>query len=229
MTEGTDDETKGIEQTQEGEAKSTQEQKEPTAGRTYTEEDFQRAVSKGLESIQRQLDLRNAETRKAESQLKSKEADLKAAQEDLAELKDLKLDDPEFRETYTSKKAIRDAQREVDRAKAELEDQRYETEMQQWKVRMDAKAIELAKETGIDINEFVGCHTEEEMEVKALRWEKANKPATKEEVKPPKFDSGAGSGGGGVPSLAELAKMSTKELKAKMDKIDQAHREGRLR
>jgi len=208
MTQGTDTKVEGAEP----QAEPIQSQEKPT-GKTYTEEDFQRAVSKGLESIQRQLDLRNAETRKAESQLKSKEADLKAAQEDLAELKDLKLDDPEFRETYTSKKAIRDAQREVDRAKAELEDQRYEAEMQQWKVRMDAKAIELAKETGIDINEFVGCHTEEELEVKALRWEKANKPAKKEEVKPPKFDTGISSGATitAHPSIGQLEKMTPKE------------------
>ena len=207
-TQGTDTKVEGAEP----QAEPTQSQEKPT-GKTYTEEDFQRAVSKGLESIQRQLDLRNAETRKAESQLKSKEADLKAAQEDLAELKDLKLDDPEFRETYTSKKAIRDAQREVDRAKAELEDQRYEAEMQQWKVRMDAKAIELAKETGIDINEFVGCHTEEELEVKALRWEKANKPAKKEEVKPPKFDTGISSGATitAHPSIEQLEKMTPNE------------------
>jgi len=208
MTQGTDTKVEGAEP----QAEPIQSQEKPT-GKTYTEEDFQRAVSKGLESIQRQLDLRNAETRKAESQLKSKEADLKAAQEDLAELKDLKLDDPEFRETYTSKKAIRDAQREVDRAKAELEDQRYEAEMQQWKVRMDAKAIELAKETGIDINEFVGCHTEEELEVKALRWEKANKPAKKEEVKPPKFDTGISSGATitAHPSIEQLEKMTPNE------------------
>ena len=211
MTQGTTIEIEGAEQA-EKQAEPIQSQEKPT-GKTYTEEDFQRAVSKGLESIQRQLDLRNAETRKAESQLKSKEADLKAAQEDLAELKDLKLDDPEFRETYTSKKAIRDAQREVDRAKAELEDQRYEAEMQQWKVRMDAKAIELVKETGIDINEFVGCHTEEEMEVKALRWEKANKPAKKEEVKPPKFDTGISSGATitAHPSIEQLEKMTPNE------------------
>jgi len=208
MTQGTDTKVEGAEP----QAEPIQSQEKPT-GKTYTEEDFQRAVSKGLESIQRQLDLRNAETRKAESQLKSKEADLKAAQEDLAELKDLKLDDPEFRETYTSKKAIRDAQREVDRAKAELEDQRYEAEMQQWKVRMDAKAIELVKETGIDINEFVGCHTEEELEVKALRWEKANKPAKKEEVKPPKFDTGISSGATitAHPSIEQLEKMTPNE------------------
>jgi len=207
-TQGTNTKVEGAEP----QAEPIQSQEKPT-GKTYTEEDFQRAVSKGLESIQRQLDLRNAETRKAESQLKSKEADLKAAQEDLAELKDLKLDDPEFRETYTSKKAIRDAQREVDRAKAELEDQRYEAEMQQWKVRMDAKAIELAKETGIDINEFVGCHTEEELEVKALRWEKANKPAKKEEVKPPKFDTGISSGATitAHPSIEQLEKMTPNE------------------
>ena len=212
MTQGTTIEIEGAKQA-EKQAEPIQSQEKPTAGKTYTEEDFQRAVSKGLESIQRQLDLRNAETRKAESQLKSKEADLKAAQEDLAELKDLKLDDPEFRETYTSKKAIRDAQREVDRAKAELEDQRYEAEMQQWKVRMDAKAIELAKETGIDINEFVGCHTEEELEVKALRWEKANKPAKKEEVKPPKFDTGISSGATitAHPSIEQLEKMTPKK------------------
>ena len=211
MTQGTTIEIEGAEQA-EKQAEPTQLQKKPT-GKTYTEEDFQRAVSKGLESIQRQLDLRNAETRKAESQLKSKEADLKAAQEDLAELKDLKLDDPEFRETYTSKKAIRDAQREVDRAKAELEDQRYEAEIQQWNVRMDAKAIELVKETGIDINEFVGCHTEEELEVKALRWEKANKPAKKEEVKPPKFDTGISSGATitAHPSIEQLEKMTPNE------------------
>jgi len=208
MTQGTDTKVEGAEP----QAEPIQSQEKPT-GKTYTEEDFQRAVSKGLESIQRQLDLRNAETRKAESQLKLKEADLKAAQEDLAELKDLKLDDPEFRETYTSKKAIRDAQREVDEAKIELEDQRYEVEMQQWKAGMDAKAIELVKETGIDINEFVGCHTEEELEVKALRWEKANKPAKKEEVKPPKFDTGISSGATitAHPSIEQLEKMTPNE------------------
>ena len=205
MTQGTEAKVEGVEQAKK-QAEPIQLEKEPTGAKTYTEEDFQRAVSKGLESIQRQLDLRNAEAKKAESQVKSKEADLKALQEDLTELQKLKLDDPELMETYTSRKAIRDAQREVDKAKAELEDQRYEAEMQQWKARMDARAIELVKETGIDINEFVGCHTEEEMEVKALRWEKARKVSAKEEEKPPKFDSGMRSGGGGAKSDEERLK-----------------------
>jgi len=210
VTERTDTKVEGVEQAG-GQAEPIQLEEKPTTWKT--EEDFQRAVSKGLESIQKQLDLRNAEVRKADSQLKSKEADLKALQEDLAELQKLKLDDPELMETYTSRKAIRDAQREVDRARAELEDQRYEAEMAMWRQRMDARAIELAKETGIDINEFVGCHTEEEMEVKALRWEKAHKLPVKEEVKPLKFDTGISSGATVPthPSIEQLEKMTPKE------------------
>ena len=212
MTQGTEAKVEGVEQAKK-QAEPIQLEKEPTGAKTYTEEDFQRAVSKGLESIQRQLDLRNAEAKKAESQVKSKEADLKALQEDLTELQKLKLDDPELMETYTSRKAIRDAQREVDKAKAELEDQRYEAEMQQWKARMDARAIELVKETGIDINEFVGCQTEEEIEAKALRWEKTHKSSAKEEEKPPKFDTGISSGATitAHPSIEQLDKMTPKE------------------
>ena len=212
MTQGTDTKVEGVERA-EKQAEPVQQEEKPTGAKTYTEEDFQRAVSKGLSSIQKQLDLRDAETRKAESQLKSKEADLKAFQEDLAELQKLKLDDPELMETYTSRKAIRDAQREVDRARAELEDQRYEAEMAMWRQRMDAKAIELVKETGIDINEFVGCQTEEEIEAKALRWEKTHKSSAKEEEKPPKFDTGVSSGATitAHPSIEQLEKMTPKE------------------
>ena len=204
MTQGTGTKVEGVEQA-EKQVEPIQRKEEPT-GKTYTEADFQKAVSKGLESMTRQLSLQEAEAKKATSQLKSKESDLKALQEDLTELEKLKLDDPEFRETYTSKKAIRDAQRAVDRATAELEDQRYETEKQAWAIRMAQKANELVRETGIEVKELETCMTEEEMEVKALRFEKANKGSAKETEGKPHFDSGAGSGAG-----LDLDKMSPDE------------------
>ena len=184
--------------------KGAEEQPKPTLLEekpTRTEKEFQRAVSKGLESIQQQLDLHKAEADKAKAELKSKELDLKAFQEDLAELEKLHLDDPEVREAYVSKKALREAQRAVDKAKADVEGQRYDIEKIRWQMDMDKRANELVAETGIDINQFVGCVTKEEMEVKALRFKLENPPIEKEE----KFISGGGVGGGGK-GMPELAK-----------------------
>jgi len=196
--QGTDTKIEEIEQAEE-QAESIQSQEKPTV--KYTEEDFQRAVSKGLANIQKQLDLQRTEAQKAASQLKVKEADLKTLQEDLAELENLKLDDPDFRETYTSQKTIREAQRKVDVKMAELEAMRDEINTQQWRTRMDKKGAELVKETGIDIDEFVGCQTEEEMEIKALRFLVSKK--TEEPKKPEKTRFVNLGDGGGIIEKSE--------------------------
>jgi len=176
------DEQQGATPKIEGAEKPTLLEAKPTV-KTYTEKDFGKAVSKGLESMQRQLDLQKAEADKAKAELKSKEFILKSREEDLAELEKLKFDeDPEVKDAYISKKAIREAQRKVDEAKAKVEDQQYEFEKAKWDYMMEKKAKELVADTGIDINEFVGCKTEGEMEVKALRFKLENLPVeTKEE------------------------------------------------
>jgi len=189
VTEGETTKVEGATPTQiEGEL-PTKPKEKPT--QTYKDEaDFQKAVSKGLESITRQLDLQKLEAQKAQAELKSKEADLQAALGDLAELEKLNLEDPEVRDAYTSKKAFRERERAVAKAEAAIEAQRLKVELSAWKARMDTKALELSKETGIDINDFVGSQTEEEMEVRALRF-KLNKAK-----EPPKFVTpGRGVGG----------------------------------
>lgn len=199
--QGTNPETKGTEPTPEG-ATPTEPEGTPTV-KTYTEEDFQRAVSKGLENTQKQLDLQRAEAKKAMAEAEQ----FKAEQESLnAELQDLRSeydqlsekqfdDDPEARQAFLSRRAIADEKRKVAKAMAEAEHKLYDAEKLAWSVRMAQKANELHRETGIDTKELEDCQTEEEMEVKALRFQ-IGKPKEGPKDKTPKFAGGGGSGEG---------------------------------
>jgi len=201
MTEGTTDETKGIEQTQEGEAKSTQEQKQPTAGRTYTEADFQKAVSKGLESTTRQLSLQQAEAKAAKAEAEQYKSNIEAIEAEMQELQrqhdDLVskqfADDPEARQAYIDRRAIADERRKLAKEKAEVEKKLYEGEKKAWAGAMALKSIELKSRYQVPQEVLDTCITEEQMEIVAKAF-----PEVKE-VKPvetPKFDSGVGGGGG---------------------------------
>ena len=89
--EGTKPKVEGIEPPSQEGAIPTLPKVEPTP-KTYKDEaDFQRAVTKGLESTTKQLDLQKAETGKAEAALKLKELDVKSLQEDITELEKLIL------------------------------------------------------------------------------------------------------------------------------------------
>jgi len=182
-----------VEEVKPEEVKPTPPEVEPTV-KTRTDAEFQKAldvaVGKGLSTVQSQLSLSKTEATKAQASLKASQADYQALQEEIAELEKLNLEDTDVRAAYTDKKAARESLRDIARKTAELEDKRYESELKEWQVGMDNKAQELVAESGININEFVGCKTQEEMEVKALRYLKDN---PKKEEEPPKFDTGLSS------------------------------------
>jgi len=199
-TQGTNPETEGV-------VEPTQLKEEPTE-KVYNEKDYQKAVSKGLESITRQLDLRKTETDSA----KAEAGQFKAEQEVLnSEIQDLKseietltqaIEDPDVKTGILSKRALAESKREVAKLEAEARNKLYEAEKLAWSARMAQKASGLVTETGIDVKELEDCHTEEEMEVKALRFLMANPKNESDEEKPPKF---AGGGSGGGTNLNELS------------------------
>jgi len=208
-------ETQGTETKVEG-AEPIQPEVQPT-GKTYTEEDFQRAVSKGLESIQKQLDLRVAEAKRFKAEAEQYKGEQESLSEDIKSLQQeidsitQAIEDPEVKSGILSKKALNEEKRNLAKLKAEAEKKLYDAEMLAWSARMAQKAQALHKETGIDVSELEDCHSEEEMEVKALRYSinKAKEEKTpKEEEKSPKFASPGGGGGGG----RNLDEMSAREL-----------------
>lgn len=211
--------TEEAEPTPTEEAKPTETEAKPTV-RMYSQKELDTAVGKGSESINRQLSVSKAEVKKAEAkvgQSKAEQESLKAEiQEANAELDKLAqgIEDPMEREKLLSRIAIAKEKQKIASDKAKLASQQYEIETKDWQARMEAKAAELVRETGIDINEFVGCNTEADMEVKALRFQMNKKPEPeKEEGKPPKFASGVSSGAGlpARPTVEQLEKMTPEQ------------------
>jgi len=203
VLQGTTNEVEGTEQAEE-QAESTQTEKKPT-GKTYTEEDFQRAVSKGLESTQTQLDLRKAEAEKYKAEAAKLELSQKHSQSYIDSLKkemeklSSSVDDEELRKAYTSSIASIEREMKIAEREAEVEKKLYDAEMLAWSARMAQKAQELARDYGMDIKDFEDCNTEEEMIDKAKdhKIEQLTKKPEEEPEKPSKF-AGAGGGGGGA-------------------------------
>ena len=186
------------------EVKAPSEEEKPTL-RTYTEEEFGKAQS----SWDRQIALSKAEAKKVSSELeqfkaeqKHSEAYIQSLKEEMARLADAS-EDPDVKKSYISRMASLEREMKIKQKEAEAERKLYEAEMIAWSARMAQRATALTKETGIDVKELEDCKTEEEMEVKALRFQ-LGKP--KQEEKPPKFAS-PGSGGGGV----DFSKLSADE------------------
>ena len=180
---------------------------EPTLEKLYTQKEQDAAVGKGVSSIQSQLTLSKAEAAEAKANLETLQADLQSLQGEHDDLvKQQFAEDPEAREAYKDKKAIAGAQRQLAKDTAEAQHKLYEAEKLVWAANMAKKANDLVQETGIDIKELEPCLTEEEMEVKALRYQASQ---VKEKPKPPsKPDSGINSGVGvDVDSLSAREKI----------------------
>ena len=176
--------------------------------RTYTEADFQKAVSKGLESTTRQLSLQQAEAKAAKAEAEQYKSNIEAIEAEMQELQrqhdDLVskqfADDPEARQAYIDRRAIADERRKLAKEKAEVEKKLYEGEKKAWAGAMALKSIELKSRYQVPQEVLDTCITEEQMEIVAKAF-----PEVKE-VKPvetPKFDSGVGGGGGGTKSEEE--------------------------
>ena len=221
------------EPTQEKEgAKQTEPKEKPTVGKTYTEENFRheldKALGKGLESINRQLSERDkaltAKNTELEEFKKTSSRQLEDLQADLEDMKNehqqaLKaVDDPDIKSTYTDRATLRKREREAARREKDAEDKLYKAEMLVYQQGLEAKAKILHGETGIPVKELDECKTEDEMEVKALRYRLVHPDGkkaeeTEKEEEPPKFDSSLSSGGTDLSSLSARELLLRGELK----------------
>ena len=177
-------------------------EQEPTLEKVYKEEEFRKAQA----AWDKQITLAKSESEKAKAEAEQFKAELEYHKAEIAELRGIvdKLDDPDEKAKIFSR--LEDAKRKAEVAKEKAEAARMfeEAEKLAWSVRMAQKATELSREYGIDIKDLEECMTEEEMEVKALKYQLGK---SKEPEKPPKFASG-GSDGGGV----NLNDLSPREL-----------------
>jgi len=194
---------------------------EPTVEKTYTQSEHDKALGKGLESMNKQLSLRDKALAAATTELEELRATSTAKLEDLqGTLEDAQdehrqalkaMDDPDIKASYTDRTAMRKREREADRREKTAEDKLHKAETLVYKQGLEAKAKILHEETGIPLKELDECKTDDEMEVKSLRYqishpdgEKAEKPQEDE----PKFDSGQQGGG----SSKDLNNLSRKQL-----------------
>ena len=172
----------------------------PTLGRTYTEEEFGKAQS----SWDRQIALSKAEI----AQVKAEKEQSKAEQEFYkAEIKELQeefdrlvigIDDPDQKEKILSRISIAREKQMVARKNAEAEQKLYIATQKELAYQLFEKARSISAETGIPIDELKSCATEQEMEIKALRFQISQ--AEPKETKIPKIDSGISSGSSeGIP------------------------------
>jgi len=217
-----DPQAEGDEPTPSGEgAEPTGPEGEPTVGKTYTETEFRheldKALGKGLESLNRLLSKRDKDITAKSAEIEDLKSTTSGRIDDLlAELEDTRrehqqalqaVDDPDVKKSYSDRVTLAKREREAARREKDAEAKLYKAEMLVHTVGLEAKAKALHDETGVPIKELSDCNTEDEMEVKALRYQVANaisgkQPQSKEtpsKGEKPKFDSGASSGSGGLP------------------------------
>ena len=221
----------------EGAEKATTPSAEPTT-RMYSQKEYDEGVGKGRASTQSQLSLSQAETRKLKAEIEEHKTSMAFIEANLQELQkqhdDLVqkqfADDPEARQAYIDRRAIADEKRKLAKEKADVEKKLYEAEKLAWSVAMARKADTLVKETGIEPTELESCMTEEEMEVKALRFKMSKGVETKETETTPKFETVTSSGGGKMTfTRAGIASMSIEEYSRLRPQIEAARREGRIK
>ena len=173
------------------EPKPTQKETKPTVGKTFTQEELDTAVGKGVSSLQQQLSISKAEADSSVAAKEATEADLKDVQQQLDELAEKQFfDDPEARKAYKDRTAIARKERELKREKAELQ-------KTAWAISMFNKAKELSS-YGIPIAELETCKTEQEMVSKTMDFLKNKPVGAKEAETPPtpQVDTGVSTAGG---------------------------------
>ena len=205
--QGTVDEEQGTQPAPpEGKSEAPDSEDTQATARTYTEEDFQRAVSKATQSKDKQLGMKASEAKKFQSEAEAANAELLTLNTDLEdmrkqidELSEQRFsDDPDALNAYRSKRELDRQRADLKKREAEAEKKLYDAEMLAWSTRMAQKAAELHQETGVPVDDLKNCATEDEMEAKALRWEKQQKNQPPSDPDTPTFattDTGAGRGG----------------------------------
>jgi len=194
-----------VEPTQVEGAEPTTLEGEPTVEKTYTQSEHDKALGKGLESMNKQLSLRDKALAAKTIELEELRATSTAKIEDLqANFEDAQeehrqalkaMDDPDIKASYTDRTAMRKREREADRREKDAGTKLEKAEKLVYQQGLEAKAKVLHEETGIPLKELDECKTDDEMEVKSLRYQISHPNEKKQEEE--QFDSGQQGGGGG--------------------------------
>jgi len=188
------------------EVKSTQIAETPTV-RTYSQKELDEAVGKSGSSLNQQIALQkqtNEATRAELEQFKSQDAVREAHIQALEkEVEEALSDDPDRKKAYTDRLTYLKREQKVAQREATAEKKLLEAGEKEQNILLATRAREIMEETGVPLDEIKGCKTEQEMELKALRFQIKKKSEPVEEEKPtPKFDSVISSGSQQMPSSA---------------------------
>jgi len=201
----------------------TEPEPKPTESKAFaTEADFQRAVSKGLESTTSKLSLAQAEAKKSQAAVEQHKAEV--AQRDAyiellkREVDEALTDDPERKQAYTSKLASLEREQKLAKKDADAEDKLYQAEIKVWQAGMGLKAQELDRkypELKLELKQLIEtCATEQEMELEVLKL----KVEAGSKTEPPRVESGLSSGGMGDALF--LKRFAAGDLPVTKDNVD---------
>jgi len=207
-------ELEGAEVKVEGAEKPTELKAEPTVDITKTEgfrTELDKALGKGLESVNRQLSLQQAETKAAKAEAEM----LKTAQQNYEEqLRELQVeaekqfaDDPEALKGYRNTKVIEMKEKRSSLKAAELERKEAELEGLRWAIEMHQEADRIQKERQVPRDVLESCTSKEQMDKIAQSFPEIKPDGGKEPDKP-KFDSLRPSGGEDWHSLSSDEKIA---------------------
>jgi len=225
--EGTQDpQAKVAEPTQEKEVeKQTEPQEQSTVGKTYTQEDFDKAVGKSTASLQQQISLTKQQLKAIEVERNSHKSSLGKMDEDIKFLENKLLTvasdkfggDEEAIAGFKNSLALELERRKFLREKEAFEKQREERDVVAYAQMLEKKALDLQKKYQVPSDLLEMCTTEEQMDKLAQAFPEvsSSQPAEKEE-EPSKFDSGITGGGASLAGLSAEERLA--RALSKMDK-----------
>lgn len=184
-----------VEPTPKEEATPTEPKTEPTV-RMYTQKELDKAVGKGVSSIQTQLSISKAEA----AQAKAENDVIKSLQEEterrMTELEERQFaDDPEALKGFRMTKTLELREKKATLREAELNRVAAEQDGLRWAITMNNKANELQGQYQVPREALELCTSEVQMEKIAKAFPEVGKKPEDPE-KTPKF-AGPGGGGGG--------------------------------
>lgn len=210
---------------------------EPTV-KAYNQKELDDAVGKGTASSNRLRSLAETRANKAETQIAQlmavQEVSLAERQEGDARYAELVqgLEDPAEKEKLLSRISIAREKQILARERAEAKQERLETVQAAKSVGLGRKANEMNKEYGIDVIELEVCKTEEEMEVKALKFQ-LEKPAETQpdEIPDSSISSASGESEWTEAKIKEMRNTpeGIKEFLKHEKEIMKAYREGKVK
>lgn len=215
-------EEQGTKTEDEGTEESTNLKKEPTAKVYKTDDEVQKAVStgvsKGLESIQRQLDIQRAELEKVTSDNRVLQTERDTRNIDLQDAKAenerlmQKVDDPDVRNSIMSERAIAEAKKANALETAKTKGMLLDIKNRETAVRVASKATEVMRETGISLKELENCKTEEDVVITGLKYQLAHLKVEPEDEEGEDGKSNFAAPSGGGEGGKDLDNLTTKEL-----------------